>query len=99
MKIAEVVKFVASTATGLGVGKTVDLILKNNLPIDMNWKVRVATFIGSTAISSYISAKCSEHIEGEIDKVVEFVEKIKEENDKQILIEHVEVAEEISEEK
>lgn len=79
MKIKDVIKFVASTATGLGVGKTVDIILKQNLPIDMNWKTRVATFIGSAALSGYISAKCSEQVEEEIDKVSDIIEKVKNE--------------------
>lgn len=71
------IKGIASLVTGAGVGKTVDLILKNNLPVEMNWKARLATFIGSAAISGYISAKCSEHVEDEIDKVAEMVESIK----------------------
>lgn len=97
MKIVEIVKFAASAVTGLGVGKTVDVLLKNNLPIEMNWKTRLATFIGSAAISGYISAKCSEHIEEEIDKVADVVEKLKEAHDVQIIECHVEEAKEISE--
>lgn len=77
MKAIEIIKFAASAVTGIGVGKTVDLVLKENLPVNMNWKVRLATFIGSAAISGYISAKCSEHVEEEIDKVAEMVDKIK----------------------
>ena len=77
MKPVEIIKLAASAVTGLGVGKTVDLVLKENLPVEMNWKARVATFIGSAVLSSYISAKCSDHIEGEIDKVSEVIEKAK----------------------
>lgn len=77
MKALDIVKGVANVATGLGVGKTVDLILKENLPIDMNWKARLATFIGSAVISGYISAKCTEYVEGEIDNVHDTISKIK----------------------
>lgn len=77
MKPVEIIKLAASALTGIGVGKTVDLVLKENLPVDMNWKVRVATFIGSAALSGYISAKCSEHVEEEIDKVADMIENVK----------------------
>lgn len=98
MKVKEIVKIAASAVTGLGVGKTVDLVLKNNLPIEMNWKTRVATFIGSSVLSAYISAKCSEHIEEEIDKAANIIEKVKEANDVQVIADHVMVAEELNEE-
>lgn len=81
------IKGIASLVTGAGVGKTVDLILKNNLPVEMNWKARLATFVGSAAISGYISAKCSKHVEGEIDKVAEFVGIVKKTVDDNIVIE------------
>lgn len=76
------IKGIASLVTGAGVGKTVDLILKNNLPVEMNWKARLATFVGSAAISGYISAKCSEHVEEEIDNVAEMVGVVKKTVDK-----------------
>lgn len=98
MKPVEIIKLAASAVTGLGVGKTVDLVLKENLPVEMNWKVRLATFIGSAVLSGYISAKCSDHIEEEIDKVAEVIEKVKEARDGQIITEHIEVAKELSEE-
>lgn len=77
MKPVEIIKLAASTVTGLGVGKTVDLILKENLPVEMNWKARIATFIGSAALSGYISAKCSEYVEEEIDKVSDIIDNAK----------------------
>lgn len=77
MNKLNLIKGIANLVTGAGVGKTVDLILKNNLPVEMNWKARLATFIGSAAISGYISAKCSEHVEEEINKVAEFVGVVK----------------------
>lgn len=77
MKPVEIIKLVASGVTGLGVGKTVDVVLKQNLPVDMNWKTRLATFIGSAALSGYISAKCSNHVEEEIEKVAEMIENAK----------------------
>lgn len=77
MKVKEIVKLAANAITGLGVGKTVDLVLKENLPVDMNWKVRLATFIGSAALSGYISSKCSEYVEEEIDKVADIIENVK----------------------
>ena len=98
MKIKEIVKVAASVATGLGVGKTVDLILKENLPVNMTWKTRLATFIGSAAISGYISSKCSKYVEDEIDQVADMMDKIKEANDVKAIQEHVEVSKELDEE-
>lgn len=77
MNKIDILKGVASMITGAGVGKTVDLIIKNNLPVEMNWKMRMATMIGSAAIGGLISAKCGDYVEGEIDKVVEIVEGVK----------------------
>ena len=89
MKAKDVIKFAANVVTGLGVGKTVDLVLKQNLPIDMNWKTKLATFIGSAAISGYISAKCSNYVEEEIEQVAEMVDKLK--NAKQLEVGDVEI--------
>lgn len=89
MKVKEVVKLAASAVTGLGVGKTVDLILKENLPVSMTWKTRLATFIGSAALSGYISSKCSKYVEDEIDQVADMVDKIK--NSKQLEVGDVEI--------
>lgn len=77
MNKVDLIKGIAGIVTGAGVGKTVDIILKNNLPIEMNWKTRLATIIGSAAISGYISAKCGDYVENEIDKVVEIVDNVK----------------------
>lgn len=77
MKIVEVAKMVGNVATGLGVGKTIDLVLKSNLPVNLDWRARIATFIGSSVISGYISAKCGEYVEEEIDKIAGFVENVK----------------------
>lgn len=77
MKPVDVIKAAANVVTGLGVGKTVDLLLKNNLPVEMNWKARVATFIGSSVLSGYISAKCSEYVEDEIDNVANIIDNVK----------------------
>lgn len=77
MKAKEIIKLAANVVTGLGVGKTVDLVLKNNLPVNMDWKGRVATFIGSAALSGYISAKCSDYVEDEVDKISTLIENAK----------------------
>ena len=89
MKVKEIVKLVASAATGIGVGKTVDLVLKDNLPGGMTWKTRLATFIGSAVISGYISTKCSKYVEEEIDQVADIVDKIK--NSKHLEVGEVEI--------
>lgn len=98
MKIKEIVKFAASAITGLGVGKTVDLVLKENLPVEMNWKARLATFIGSAALSGYISAKCSEHVEEEIDRVADVIEKVKHDMDVKSIEDCTEAAAELAKE-
>lgn len=77
MKAFDIIKGAASVVTGLGVGKTVDILLKENLPVDMNWKARLATFVGSAVISGYISAKCNEYVENELDTVNETISNIK----------------------
>lgn len=77
MNKLDIFKGVASLVAGAGVGKTVDLVLKNNLPTEMNWKTRLCTMIGSAVIGSFISSKCCGYIEDEIDDVANKIDNIK----------------------
>lgn len=75
----KIVKGVANLITGASVGKVVDIFLKNNLPrqVVLDRKERIAVTIGSAIIGAYISSKCSDYVEEEIDNVVEAIEDIK----------------------
>lgn len=67
----KLIKGAAHILTGAGVAKTVDLVVQNNLPSGMKWYTRALTFIGTSVISSFVSAKMSDYVEEEIDQLKE----------------------------
>lgn len=69
MEKSKIIKGAAHILTGAGVAKTVDLVVQNNLPSGMKWYTRALTFIGTSVLSSFISAKMSEYVEDEIDQL------------------------------
>lgn len=75
----KIIKGIANIITGASVGKTVDIALKYILPYKDSLKTseRVAITIGSGIIGAYLSSKCSDYVEGEIDSVVETIDEIK----------------------
>lgn len=75
----KIIKGIANLITGASVGKTVDIALKYILPCKDGLKTseRVAITIGSGIIGAYLSSKCSDYVEEEIDSVVEAIDNIK----------------------
>lgn len=75
----KIVKGVANILTGATVGKTVDIFIKNNIPTEFlsGRKERLAVMVGSAIIGAFVSAKCSDYVEGEIDDIAKSIEEIK----------------------
>lgn len=85
----EIVKGIVKFVGSMGVGSLVTIGLKQNI-ISKNTYEKIMIGIGSFVLSDMISSKAEAYLDGQVDEMFDFVEKIKGEPVKDIP--HIEVS-------
>lgn len=76
MNKREVLKTAVSFVSSMAVGTLASMMIKNNVdPIKLSQKAAVA--IGGFVLSDYISSKASDYMEGNIDKIFDTIDGLK----------------------
>lgn len=81
---------------GAGVGMIISNAVKATTPDDIKTYKKIAIAVGSFAIGSLVSAKVEEHIESEINAVVEGFKKAWNDSDEVLVVEPTDVQDDIA---